>query len=427
MRIAIAFKVVRTGGTATSPGATLAPGRRLPPRRPTPTTPTPARSARHEPPAGRARDERGFTMFTVMMVMLVAGLFVAGAYAASDGDLPARRAVPGRQGRPTPRPRPASTTTPSTSPRTPTTGRSARRCRRRTRASRTRSRASGTAPAPTRASATGATSRGRPTAYAIELLAAKDPTVAVPTPQCAVGQQDLDARPAAPACSASARAAGRARSRAASSRASGARASSTTSTSRTSRRGTPPCTRRRPTRTTPRRNCASTTASRAERLPGDHVPRQRPDPRAVPQQRHRPLRQRHRGRPAGQERQARDRAGRAGLRRHARSSRRRGSPASSTCRSRPRTPSSRPSPSPALTFTGRTKLRISGSTVSYVRAATATTGTRQPGRHERRHLRQERDRHRVRRLEVAAGRRLRRGAPAAATRTSAARTARASR
>jgi len=36
----------------------------------------------------RARDERGFTMFTVMMVMLVAGLFVAGAYAASDGDLP---------------------------------------------------------------------------------------------------------------------------------------------------------------------------------------------------------------------------------------------------------------------------------------------------------------------------------------------------
>ena len=37
---------------------------------------------------GRARDERGFTMLTVMMVMLVAGLFVAGAYAASDGDLP---------------------------------------------------------------------------------------------------------------------------------------------------------------------------------------------------------------------------------------------------------------------------------------------------------------------------------------------------
>jgi Tfp pilus assembly protein PilX len=36
----------------------------------------------------RARDERGFTMFTVMMVMLIAGIFVAGAYAASDGDLP---------------------------------------------------------------------------------------------------------------------------------------------------------------------------------------------------------------------------------------------------------------------------------------------------------------------------------------------------
>jgi hypothetical protein len=36
----------------------------------------------------RLRDERGFTMVAVMGVMLVAGLFVAGAFAAADGDLP---------------------------------------------------------------------------------------------------------------------------------------------------------------------------------------------------------------------------------------------------------------------------------------------------------------------------------------------------
>ena len=35
-----------------------------------------------------ARDERGFSMITVMLVMLVAGLFVSGAYAMADGDLP---------------------------------------------------------------------------------------------------------------------------------------------------------------------------------------------------------------------------------------------------------------------------------------------------------------------------------------------------
>jgi Tfp pilus assembly protein PilX len=34
------------------------------------------------------RDDRGFTMFTVMMVMLVAGLFVVSAYAAAGGDVP---------------------------------------------------------------------------------------------------------------------------------------------------------------------------------------------------------------------------------------------------------------------------------------------------------------------------------------------------
>jgi hypothetical protein len=35
-----------------------------------------------------ARDERGFTMFTVMLVMLVCGLFVVSGFAAANGDLP---------------------------------------------------------------------------------------------------------------------------------------------------------------------------------------------------------------------------------------------------------------------------------------------------------------------------------------------------
>jgi Tfp pilus assembly protein PilX len=136
-----------------------------------------------------ARDERGFTIFTVMMVMLVAGLFVAGAYAASDGDLPL-----GRQSRDAKQAYAAAeagiqyyafhiaqdpdywtkcTTVPAPNPGEPN-------------------------PVTTEWYGTGTDTRtghwrnvpGSSTeSYAVELLAARAPTVANPTPQCTLGDQ----------------------------------------------------------------------------------------------------------------------------------------------------------------------------------------------------------------------------------------------
>jgi Tfp pilus assembly protein PilX len=137
---------------------------------------------------GRARDERGFTMLTVMMVMLVAGLFVAGAYAASDGDLPL-----GAESRDSKAAYAAAeagiqyyayhvaqdpdywskcTTVPAPNPGEPN-------------------------PVTTEWYGTGTDTRtghwrnvpGATSTYAVELLAAKDPTAAVPQPQCTVGDQ----------------------------------------------------------------------------------------------------------------------------------------------------------------------------------------------------------------------------------------------
>jgi Tfp pilus assembly protein PilX len=137
---------------------------------------------------GRARDERGFTMITVMMVMLVAGLFVAGAYAASDGDLPL-----GGESRDSKAAYAAAeagiqyyayhvaqdpdywakcTTVPAPNPGEPN-------------------------PVATQWYGTGTDTRtghwravpGATSTYAVELLAAKDPTATASTPQCTVGDQ----------------------------------------------------------------------------------------------------------------------------------------------------------------------------------------------------------------------------------------------
>ena len=137
---------------------------------------------------GRARDERGFTMLTVMMVMLVAGLFVAGAYAASDGDLPL-----GAESRDSKAAYAAAeagvqyyayhvaldpdywskcTTVPAPNPGEPN-------------------------PVTTEWYGTGTDTRtghwrkvpGATSTYAVELLAAKDPTAGVPQPQCTMGDQ----------------------------------------------------------------------------------------------------------------------------------------------------------------------------------------------------------------------------------------------
>jgi Tfp pilus assembly protein PilX len=135
-----------------------------------------------------ARDERGFTMLAVMMVMLVAGLFVAGAFAASDGDLPL-----GGQSRDAKQAYAAAeagidyyafhiaqdpdywtkcTTVPAPNPGEPN-------------------------PVTTEWYGTGTDTRtghwrkvpDTSATYAVELLAAKDPTVAAPTPQCTLNDQ----------------------------------------------------------------------------------------------------------------------------------------------------------------------------------------------------------------------------------------------
>ena len=52
-----------------------------------------------------ARDERGFSMFIVIVVMLVTSMSVAAAYAAARGDLPVSGDSKDRKSRLTRRPR----------------------------------------------------------------------------------------------------------------------------------------------------------------------------------------------------------------------------------------------------------------------------------------------------------------------------------
>jgi Tfp pilus assembly protein PilX len=134
------------------------------------------------------RDERGFTMLTVMMVMLVAGLFVAGAYAASDGDLPL-----GKQSRDSKAAYAAAeagiqyyayhvaqdpdywtkcATVPAPNPGEPNPVTS-----------------EWYDGAPDTRTGHWRNVPGASSTYAVELLAAKDPTAAVPMPQCTVGDQ----------------------------------------------------------------------------------------------------------------------------------------------------------------------------------------------------------------------------------------------
>ena len=139
---------------------------------------------------GRARDERGFTMIAVMMVMLVAGLFVAGAFAASDGDLPL-----GKESRDSKAAYAAAeagiqyyayhvaqdpdywtkcTTVPAPNPGEPNP---------------VTSEWYGLSVAPDTRAGHWRNVPGTSSTYAIELLAAKDPTAAQPTPQCTLNDQ----------------------------------------------------------------------------------------------------------------------------------------------------------------------------------------------------------------------------------------------